>query len=81
MQTAFEETSGKDLKAFFDFWFRGTKIPEYFTNWHYSKTDQGYEVTIKIQSNYAFHAIMPIEILTTTGANKRESYSTTQKQK
>jgi len=71
LRAAFEETSGTDLRAFFQSWIYGKGHPQYELYWQWNKNRRSIRLHLKqLQPEPSFSNSIPIDVITANGKRR-----------
>ena len=71
LRAALEETSGTDLRAFFQSWIYGKGHPQYELSWQWNKSRRNIRLHLKqLQPEPFFPNSIPVDIMTTNGKRR-----------
>jgi aminopeptidase N len=71
LRAAFEETSGTDLRAFFQSWIYGKGHPLYEFSWQWNKNRRNIKLHLKqLQPEASFPNSIPIDVITRNGKRR-----------
>jgi len=71
LRAAFEETSGTDLRAFFQSWIYGPGHPQYELSWQWSRERRSIRLHLKqLQPEPSFPNSIPVDLITRNGRRR-----------